>query len=180
MSLDGQPSWVWSTQESNSADLAKRQRSASSGCHLGEPSRREVFCLFARACCSGVICGALVCRGVRADDTSTKAGKDSKAEDANEKVYEPGGDVKSPKLVHYVEPAFSPSSKEAFVEGTVKISTVVTREGVATDPHVTSGLNSEEDKTAIEAVKQWKFQPGTKSGQAVNVRVTVEVTFHLL
>ena len=102
------------------------------------------------------------------------------ADDSADKVYEPGGDVKPPKLVHYVEPAFSPSSKEAFVEGTVKISTVVTREGQATNLKVTSGLNSEEDRTATEAVKQWKFQPGTKAGQPVNVHVTVEVTFHLL
>jgi TonB family protein len=140
-----------------------------------EPSRREFSGLLARS-----ICGALVRGSLWADDPAEKTGKAGKAEDPKEKVYEPGGDVKGPKLVHYVEPAFSPSSKEAFVEGTVKISTVVTREGVATNLHVTSGLNSEEDKTAMEAVKQWKFQPGTKSGQAVNVRVTVEVTFHLL
>jgi TonB family protein len=101
-------------------------------------------------------------------------------EEPDGKVYEPGGDVRPPKLVHYVEPAFSPSSKEAFVEGTVKISTVVTREGWATNLKVTSGLNAAEDRTAVEAVKQWKFQPGTKAGQPVNVRVTVEVTFHLL
>jgi TonB family protein len=102
------------------------------------------------------------------------------ADEADDKVYEPGGDVKPPKLVHYVEPAFSPSSKEAFVEGTVKISTVVTRDGHATNLKVTSGLNTEEDRTATDAVKQWKFQPGTKAGQPVNVHVTVEVTFHLL
>jgi len=105
--------------------------------------------------------------------------KDAKA-DSDDKVYEPGGDVKPPKLVHYVEPAFSPSSKEAFVEGTVRISTVITRDGQPTNLKVTSGLNTEEDRTATEAVKQWKFSPGTKSGQPVNVHVTVEVTFHLL
>lgn len=114
-----------------------------------------------------------------ADDHTASAGKEADG-GAPEPVYEPGGDVKPPKLVHYVEPAFSPSSKEAFVEGTVRISTVVTREGVATSLRVTSGLNAEEDRTAIEAVKQWKFQPGTKAGQPVNVRVNVEVVFHLL
>ena len=36
-------------------------------------------------------------------------------------VYTPGGDVKAPKVVHYVEPQFSSSSKEAFVEGVVKL-----------------------------------------------------------
>lgn len=122
----------------------------------------------------------LIAGTLRADDQSSKSGKDIKPEERQETVYEPGGDVKPPKLVHYVEPAFSPSSKEAYVEGTVKISTVVTRDGVATNLRVTSGLNAEEDRTAIDAVKQWKFEPGTKAGQPVNVRVNVEVTFHLL
>ena len=131
---------------------------------------------------TGLLCVALLFAGAlrAADDQAAKNDKDSKADSGSEIVYEPGGDVKAPKLVHYVEPAFSPSSKEAFVEGTVKISTVVTREGVATSLRVTSGLNAEEDRTAMDAVKQWKFQPGTKAGQPVNVRVNVEVTFHLL
>ncbi len=106
--------------------------------------------------------------------------QEKKSEDAADKVYEPGGDVKSPKLVHYVEPAFSPKSKEAYVEGTVKISTIVTKTGATTDPQVLSGLNAEEDRTAVEALKQWRFDPGTRNGQPVNVRVTVEINFHLL
>jgi len=98
----------------------------------------------------------------------------------SEAVYEVGPTVKSPKLVHYVEPAFSANSKEAFVEGTVKISTVVTPDGKASDSRVVSGLNAEEDRTALEALKQWRFQPGTKDGKPVKIRVTVEVDFHLL
>jgi TonB family protein len=122
---------------------------------------------------------ALVALGCAAH-LGAEDGKRSSKDDADDKVYEPGGDVKPPKLVHYVEPQFSPSAKEAYVEGTVKISTVVTTDGVATQFRIVSGLNSEEDKTAVEALKQWKFQPGTKAGQPVKVRVTVEVDFHLL
>lgn len=118
--------------------------------------------------------------GLWADDQASKSDKNGTTNAEPETIYEPGGDVKPPKLVHYVEPAFSPSSKEAFVEGTVKISTVITRDGEATELHVTRGLNAEEDRTAMEAVRQWKFQPGTKAGQPVKVRVKVEVTFHLL
>lgn len=117
-----------------------------------------------------------IARAADQDSADTKSNKNS----AESKVYEPGGDVKPPKLVHYVEPDFSPEAKEAFVEGTVKISTVVTTEGVPTDLRVISGLNTAEDHSATNALKQWKFQPGTKSGQPVNVRVTVEVSFHLL
>ena len=105
-------------------------------------------------------------------------GKDSKKTTAP--VYDPGGEITPPKLVHYVEPAFSSSSSEAFVEGSVKISTVVTSDGTPTELHVMRGLNAEEDRTAVDAVTQWRFRPGQKAGQAVNVRVTVEVDFHLL
>ena len=36
------------------------------------------------------------------------------------------------------------------------------------------------DEKAIEAVKQWKFRPGMKQGQAVTVQAQVEVNFRLL
>ncbi len=66
----------------------------------------------------------------------TLATQQSASADADSRVYEPGGDVKPPKLVHYVEPDFSPSSKEAYVEGTVKLSTVVTTGGKPSESRV--------------------------------------------
>lgn len=36
------------------------------------------------------------------------------------------------------------------------------------------------DERAIEAVKQWHFQPATKNGQPVPVWIFVEIDFHLL
>jgi TonB family protein len=121
-------------------------------------------------------------------DQDSKKGQESNKNDKkatekpknDEKIYVVGGDVKSPKLTHYVEPEFSSSSKEAFVDGVVKIETVVTTEGLPTNLKILSGLNSEEDKTAMDAVKQWRFRPGTKGDTPVNVKVTVEVDFHLL
>jgi TonB family protein len=112
------------------------------------------------------------------------ARQDGKSKDKDAKpaptVYSPGGDVTKPKVVHYVEPQFSTSSKEAFVEGIVKLKTTVTPDGLPSDIEVTKGLNAEEDRTAVEAVKQWRFQPGTKGGEAVHVRVGIEIAFHLM
>ena len=95
-------------------------------------------------------------------------------------VYEPGCDVKAPKLIHYVEPQFSRDAKVAFVEGTVKISIVVTTDGLPTNCKVIHGLTEGEDRAALDAVQQWRFRAGTKDGKAVKVRVTAEVGFHLL
>ncbi len=113
------------------------------------------------------------------DDTHQKS-SGPKKQDSADTVYKPGADVKAPKLIHYVEPEFSDSADEAFVDGVVKISTVVTLDGLPTDLHVLTSLTSKEDTTAVNAVKQWRFQPGTKDGEAVKVQVTVEVSFHLL
>jgi TonB family protein len=115
----------------------------------------------------------------RSEATALQAESDSNKKTPAE-TYEPGGAVKAPKLIHYVEPEFSSQSKEAFIEGIVKISTIVTAEGRPSEPRVIRGLNAEEDRTALEALKQWRFQPGTKEGKPVNVKVTIEIAFHLL
>lgn len=107
----------------------------------------------------------------RAADQSSKT---------DETVYDIGGDVQPPKLIHVVEPDFDPKSEEAFTSGVVRIQIVVTHEGAVRDPKVVAGLNERQDKKAVEAVLQWRFQPASRHGQPVNVRATVEVNFHLL
>jgi periplasmic protein TonB len=100
--------------------------------------------------------------------------------DNSETVYDIGGDVQPPKLIHVVEPAFDPKSEEAFTSGVVRIQIVVTLEGGVRDPKVVAGLNDRQDRKAVEAVTQWRFKPALRQGEPVNVRATVEVNFHLL
>jgi TonB family protein len=113
------------------------------------------------------------------DGNKTDAGKTAEKQQ-NDPIYEIGGDVKPPKLVHVVEPEFSVHSEQAFVSGVVKIQMIVTSEGLPKEPKVLSGLGDVQNKKAVEAVKQWRFNPATKEDKPVNVRVTVEVNFHLL
>ena len=98
----------------------------------------------------------------------------------DESIYDIGGDVQAPKLIHVVEPDFDPKSEEAFSSGVVRIQIVVTHEGGVRDPKVVAGLNDRQDKKAVEAVTQWRFKPALRHGEPVNVRATVEVNFHLL
>ncbi len=120
---------------------------------------------------------------VAAQDTKPAADKksDAKASDAKtDEVYIAGGDVKPPKVLHYVEPDFSASSQEAYVEGVVRLSAIVNLDGQPSDLKVIAGLNAEEDKTALAALQQWRFKPGTKNEKPVRVKITVEINFHLL
>ena len=118
---------------------------------------------------------------VRTDVLQSKHKKSKNAHtDRSDPVYEAGAVVTRPKLIHYVEPSFSTKANEAFVERTVTVSIIVSMRGVPAHLHILKGLNAEQDRSALEALKQWRFEPGTKDGKTVNVRVKVEVSFHLL
>ncbi len=102
----------------------------------------------------------------------------SDAAKTEDEIYSVGGEVKPPKIIHYVEP--DPSDQETYVEGIVRIAAVINLDGTPSDLHVVKGLNDAEDKLALEALKQWRFSPGTKSGHPVRVKINVEINFHLL
>ncbi len=135
------------------------------------PSRRAFVCRLASSLFSTYTFA-------RADETASKEKKPVKT--PSDPVYEPGGDVTRPKLVHAVEPAFSTKSNEAFVEGTVTVSAVVNAHGGLMDIQVLKGLSAAQDRSALDALKEWRFEPGLKAGKPVNVRVKIQVDFHLL
>lgn len=113
------------------------------------------------------------------DATQVKNNQEA-AGNGQEKIYDIGGDVLPPKLIHVVEPQFNPKSEEAYVSGTIKIQVVITKNGGVKDPKVLTGKNERQDKAATDAVAQWRFKPASRNGEPVNVRATVEVNFHLL
>ncbi len=94
-------------------------------------------------------------------------------------AYRAGGDVSKPRLVYRVEPKYTPEALAERVEGMVVLSVVVTPEGTATEFKVVKSLDKGLDAQAIQAVRQWKFEPGRKSGKPVPVLATIETTFLL-
>jgi len=97
-----------------------------------------------------------------------------------EQVYELTDDMTPPRLVHRVNPEYSPGSKGVRVEGSVLIGTVITSRGATKGPHVVKSLDKDVDEVAVEAVKQWVFTPAKKNGKAVAVNVTIEIAFHAM
>jgi periplasmic protein TonB len=92
--------------------------------------------------------------------------------------YKVGGSVSPPRVVYKVEPEYTQEALNARREGSVLIELVVTRDGMPSEPHELGqklGLGLAEK--AIEAVQQWRFEPGQKSGQPVAVIVDIRINF---
>jgi TonB family protein len=95
-------------------------------------------------------------------------------------VFRVGGGVSQPAVIFKVDPEYSEEARKAKYSGTVTLAVIVDAEGKAREIHVVKSLGMGLDEKAIEAVEKWKFRPGMKGGQAVNVRATIEVNFRLL
>jgi protein TonB len=96
-------------------------------------------------------------------------------------VYEAGNGVSVPTLVRDVKPVYTEAAIAARIQGSVLMSAVVLPDGTVGDVTVVRSLDTVFglDAEAVKAAKQWLFNPGTKDGMAVAVRVTIEMTFTL-
>jgi TonB family protein len=74
----------------------------------------------------------------------------------------------------------SEEARKAKFQGSVLLSVIVDTAGNATQIRVTRALGLGLDEKAIEAVKQWKFEPGKFNGRPVPVQASIEVNFRLL
>jgi len=95
-------------------------------------------------------------------------------------VFRVGGGVSAPQIVFKVDPEYSEQARKAKYQGTVVLNLVVQKDGTVRDIRVVRALGLGLDEKAVEAVQQWRFRPGQKSGDPVDVAATVEVTFRLL
>jgi len=92
-------------------------------------------------------------------------------------VLRVGPGVTAPRLLHKVEPQYSPVARADHIQGTIVLRLVVNEKGHATDINVISPLGFGLDEQALAAVQKWEFAPGMKNGRPVKILATVEVNF---
>jgi TonB family protein len=88
-----------------------------------------------------------------------------------------GPGVTPPRLIHKIEPEYSPEARADHVQGTVILQLVVNEKGRPADISVISPLGFGLDEQAQDAVAKWEFVPGMKAGAPVKILATVEVNF---
>ena len=93
--------------------------------------------------------------------------------------YRPGSGIVAPRLLREVKADYTEDARRANIEGDVILEIVVRRDGSVSDVRLLSGLSRGLNERAIAAVRQWRFAPATRLGQAVDVVVEVAVEFKL-
>jgi TonB family protein len=94
-------------------------------------------------------------------------------------VFRVGGGVSAPKAIFAPDPEYSEEARKAKYQGTAVLSLIVGADGRPRQISVARSLGMGLDQKAIEAVKQWKFEPAKKDGVPVAVMIRVDVDFHL-
>jgi TonB family protein len=97
---------------------------------------------------------------------------------AGETPLRVGGNVLLPRKTRHVPPEYPLIAQSARVQGVVILEVVVGSDGTVTDVRVLRSIPLL-DQAAIDAVRQWEFEPTYLNGAAVPVTMTVTVQFTL-
>ena len=89
-----------------------------------------------------------------------------------------GGAVQKANLIRQVRPVYPPLARQARIQGTVKLTAIIAKNGTIEKLEVVSG-HPLLIPSALQAVKQWRYKPTLLNGQPVEVVTQVDVNFTL-
>jgi len=79
-------------------------------------------------------------------------------------------------LIHHVNPAYPNLARQARIQGTVRLQALIAGDGRVAQLAVVSG-HPLLVQSALEAVRQWRYQPTLRDGEPMEVITTVDVVF---
>jgi TonB family protein len=88
------------------------------------------------------------------------------------------GDVLVPKLIKRVDPVYPEAARQAGIEGLVLLEATTDEKGNVAAVRVLKSI-PELDQAAIDALKQWKYEPFIVEGEPKGVVFTVTIRFRL-
>jgi periplasmic protein TonB len=86
--------------------------------------------------------------------------------------------VQAAKLIHQTQPLYPALARQVRVSGTVKIEATIGRDGAIRNLQFVSG-HALLAQAAMDAVRQWRYQPTLLSGEPVEVVTQIAVHFTL-
>jgi periplasmic protein TonB len=89
-----------------------------------------------------------------------------------------GGDIKPPRKVKDVRPVYPPAAQAAGVQGIVILEAIIDTSGRVSEAKVIRSVDLL-DMAALDAVRQWEFEPTLLNGQPVAIIMSVTINFAL-
>jgi protein TonB len=89
------------------------------------------------------------------------------------------GQMKEPKKLVDTKPVYPETARRARLQGVVILEIIVDKQGSVRSWKVLRPLSLGLTEAAIEAVKQWKYEPPMYNGRPVEVLITVTMRFSL-
>ncbi len=89
-----------------------------------------------------------------------------------------GGNVAKARLIRQVRPQYPQLARQARIQGTVKLSAIIAKDGTIQKLEVMSG-HPLLVPAALSAVKQWRYKPTLLNQEAVEVLTNIDVNFTL-
>jgi TonB family protein len=77
-----------------------------------------------------------------------------------------------------VYPADAKANKDT-VDGPVVMEAIISKEGVIENLRVKQSLRADYDRSAIDAVREWRYKPYLLNGEPVEVETTITVNFSI-
>lgn len=84
-----------------------------------------------------------------------------------------------PVVKKQVRPKYPSDLRKKGITGDVIVHIVVSSSGDVAEAEVIDSPNEQFSEAALEAVRQWKFEPGQKDGVPVAVRLKFPIQFRL-
>jgi periplasmic protein TonB len=82
------------------------------------------------------------------------------------------------RLIHRVEPEYPRTALMIHLAGTVQLRAIIGTDGSVRNVEMVSG-NPILAKAALDAVRQWRYQPTQLSGRPVEVETLITVRFEM-
>lgn len=89
----------------------------------------------------------------------------------------PARGITPPRLISAPDPAYPRGVREEAGPQTVTLSVVVGSNGKACNPQVNDSPGPEFERAALDAIRDWRWKPGSREGKPIAVQITVEMTF---
>jgi protein TonB len=96
-----------------------------------------------------------------------------------EEAFEVEDLERGPEVLSQVPPVYPAELRKARVEGTVTLALLVGKDGTVEEARVENSSRSEFEQPALEAVRRWRFRPGTKEGNAAKAFVRIPLRFRI-